>query len=264
MDIKKILITGGSRGIGRALVDLFHGDEAEIHAVSRNFHDSKSFNNLNFHSVDLSDVKNTYAFAKDFLTKYGVPDLLINNAGTGAFFEWSKFPPEEIDRQINLLFASPVTLCRVFAPEMNLLNSGVIVNVSSIATLYPVPYMPLYNAGKSALSSFSQSLMLEYNNYPRVIDARFGDVKSEFNNSSSKQAKRDSTNKALKAWEQIEKQLQESPSPATAAEQLLRAIVKNKSHVFYGGGFFQAKIAPLLSPFLHTSTKLSILRKRYF
>ena len=264
MEIKKILITGGSRGIGRSIIDLFHQDGVEIHAVSRNFQDFQKYNNLRFHSVDLSNANNTNKFAKQFLKKHGEPDLLINNAGTGAFFEWKNFPFEEIDRQINLLFVSPVILCRVFAPGMKFQNSGVIVNISSLATLYPVPYMPLYNAGKSALSSFSQSLMLEYESFPRVIDARFGDFKSEFNKTSSKQDLGKLSTRATKAWEQIELQLVESPPPLVAAKLIKKAVLRNKSSVIYGGGFFQGSVAPFLNRLLPTNIKLKILNHRYF
>ena len=66
-------------------------------------------------------------------------------------------------------------------------EKGIIVNISSLATLYPLPFMPLYNAGKAALSSFTQTMMLEYDNHPIFFDFRLGDIYSEFNNAQSKQ-----------------------------------------------------------------------------
>ena len=156
---------------------------------------------LKFHCLDLTLSKNSINFAEDFLEKVGIPDVLINNAGTGAFYDWENFPVKEIEKQINLLFTTPVYLSRVFAPLMAEKKSGVIVNISSLATLFPLPFMPMYNASKSALSSFSQSLMLEYSEYPKIIDAKFGDFKSEFNKSSSKQRKHQSSSKSQKAWE---------------------------------------------------------------
>ena len=79
--------------------------------------------------------------------------------------------------------------------------------------------MPMYNASKSALSSFSQSLMLEYSEYPKIIDARFGDFRSEFNKSSSKQRKHQSSSKSQKAWEKIEEQLKDSPRPKVLSQK---------------------------------------------
>ena len=55
-------------------------------------------------------------------------------------------------------------------------GSGTIVNITSLATLFPLPYMPIYNAGKSALSSFTQSMELESRTV-KWIDFRLGDVR---------------------------------------------------------------------------------------
>jgi short-subunit dehydrogenase len=124
--------------------------------------------------------------------------------------------------------------------------------------------MPLYNAGKSALSSFSQSLMLEYESFPRVIDARFGDFKSEFNKTSSKQELEELSARATKAWEQIELQLVESPPPLVAARLIKKAVLRNKSSVIFGGGFFQGRMAPLLFRILPVFLRSKILNRRYF
>ena len=261
---KRILITGGSRGLGRAILDLLTNQSNEIHVVSRNFEDFEKYSDLKFHCLDLTLSKNSINFAEDFLEKVGIPDVLINNAGTGAFYDWENFPVKEIEKQINLLFTTPVYLSRVFAPLMAEKKSGVIVNISSLATLFPLPFMPMYNASKSALSSFSQSLMLEYSEYPKIIDARFGDFRSEFNQSSSKQKNHGLSSRAEKSWKKVEEQLHDSPRPKVLAQTLIHAITKNKSRVLYGGGFFQSRVAPLMSPFLSNEIRLKILSRRYF
>ena len=261
---KRILLTGGSRGLGRAVLDLLTNQSNEIHVVSRNFSGIEKYKDTHFHAVDLCLVKESKKFAHAFLENYGLPDILINNAGTGAFYDWGKFPFKEIDKQINLLFTTPVHLSRVFAPLMAENKSGVIVNISSLATLFPLPFMPMYNASKSALSSFSQSLMLEYSEYPKIIDARFGDFRSEFNKCSSKQKRDQLSLSAKNAWEKIEDQLEDSPDPHYIAKKVIRAILKNKSRVVYGGGFFQASFAPIFNRFLGEATKLKILSNRYF
>ena len=124
--------------------------------------------------------------------------------------------------------------------------------------------MPLYNAGKSALSSFSQSMMLEYQNHPKFIDFRLGDISSEFNNAQIKQSENKWSERMKSAWQQIEMQLLESPKPEIAALQLQKMIAKEKSGVFYGGGFFQSKVASKLRIFLNHRGLLFLLRNRYF
>ena len=259
----KILITGGSRGIGLALVQRFQQNASEVHSVSRGI--SKKLGSNHFqHQCDLSSTRQIKKFINEFIGKNGVPDILINNAGAGAFYQWEHFPKDEIENQINLLFTAPVLFCREIAPMMQKARKGVIVNISSLATLYPLPYMPIYNASKSAISSFTQTLMIEFSDFPRFIDMRVGDVRTDFNNSSAKQSEENWTAKMKKAWNQIEKQLHESPSPFSIAQVVEKVILSNKSGVFYAGSFIHARIAPFFANLLSTRMMIILLRNRYF
>ena len=60
MKFEKVLITGGSRGIGRQLVKIFLNKGSEVHAVSRNFHDEFDSPQFKFHSLDLSNTNPLY------------------------------------------------------------------------------------------------------------------------------------------------------------------------------------------------------------
>lgn len=264
MKFEKILITGGSRGIGKALVDIFLNDNCEVHVVARSFSNRPRDSNLKFHSLDLNETDKITSFCDEFISKYGIPDLLINNAGSGAFYEWNCFPEKEIINQINLLFTSQVLFCRNIIPPMCVAKRGTVVNVSSLATIYPVPYMSIYNAGKSALSAFTQSLMFEYKDFIKIIDLRLGDVRTDFNRKQAKFHETLWSPKMQKAWNKIENQLNESPSSALIAKQILKIISLQKSGVFYGGGAFQSKIAPLLRKFMNYKGLLFLLRQRYF
>lgn len=264
MKLQKILITGGSRGIGKELVNLYLKQGCEVHIVARNLKEEIKTPNLKFHSFDLSQTRELNDFARAFIKNNGVPDLLINNAGAGAFFEWGTFPEEEIQRQINLLFTSPILMCRVFAPEMAKRERGKIVNITSLALFYPLPFMPMYNSCKSALSSFTRSMMVEYQCHPVFIDAVLGDVRTEFNEKTSKTMLDDWTRDMKSAWLKIEKQLNDSPAPNLVAKRLILKIAKCNGGVIYEGGFIHRNIYSFLSRFLPNSLKNKILQKRYF
>ena len=92
MNFQKIIVTGGTKGIGRALINQFLQKNCEIHVIARNFKNQPERDNLFFHPIDLSQSEKVTAFGDNFLKTYGVPDLLINNAGSGAFYEWASFP----------------------------------------------------------------------------------------------------------------------------------------------------------------------------
>ena len=262
MNFEKIVITGGSRGIGRAFVDQFINHASEIHVISRNFHDQPPNSNLFFHPLDLSKSKKIPAFIDNLVKEYGVPDLLINNAGSGAFYEWSEFPDAEILKQINLLFLVPVLFCQKLVPAMAKEGSGMVVNISSLAALYPVPNMPLYNASKSALSSFTTSMMLEYEN-PKFMDVILGDVKTEFNQQAAQGDITRYNRKTQNTWNRVRKQLDNSPNAWDVVGDLTRQINKRKSRVIYGGGFFHKTIFPVFHRFLSKSLLIKILQKYY-
>jgi short-subunit dehydrogenase len=142
-------------------------------------------------------------------------------------------------------------------------GKGTIVNITSLATLFPLPYMPLYNAGKSGLSSFTQSLMLEYPENPKLVDFRLGDIRTSFNQSAPKQQDLNQTPSMKRAWIKIERQLDESPLPKVAAIQLMGVLQKSRTGVFYGGGWFQSFLAPLIARVLPFSLIKMALKIRY-
>jgi short-subunit dehydrogenase len=257
---RTVLITGGSKGIGYSLSRLLIREKYKVFSVART---TSSFTNSNFKQLeyDLSNVNKLSHLIDEFLKKYGLPDLLINNAGYGTFSEWDQFPESEIHRQLDVLFKAPVILCQKLVPLMAERKSGVVINLSSLATLYPLPFMPLYNAGKSALSSFTQSMMLEYRNFPTFIDFRMGDVKTGFNDSAHKSTSDNS--KTAKAWQQIQKQLNHSTTTDHASQLIWKRIQAGKSGTFYGGTKFHGLLLPFVESFLTHSMKMNLITKWY-
>jgi short-subunit dehydrogenase len=244
MDKRIALVTGGSSGIGRSMCLKLAEEGYQVFSASRSKSLPDDMAGITQIPVDFSSSAQSNDFAKKFIDQYGVPDLLVNNAGYGAFYELAEFPEAEIINQIEVLFSAPVRLCRIFAPAMHKEGRGLILNLSSLATLYPLPYMYMYNAGKSALSSFTGSMMLEYRNSPKFIDFRMGDVRTSFNTATFRQETLNQSTSA--AWEQIEKQLNDSISIETAVEQVFAIINKKKSGTYYGGTFFHRLVLPLI------------------
>ena len=257
------LVTGGTSGLGLAFCEMLVAEGVEVTTVSRRPERLPETEGLRSRKLDLSDAKAVRAFAEQYLSEQGVPDLLLNNAGYGAFFEWAKFPDEEITRQTEVLFSGPIRLCRTFAPAMAKRERGGIVNVSSIAGLFPLPYMPLYNATKAGISSFSASLSLEYKDTPFVIDFRAGDFRTNFNEAASKESALATDSRQGRAWSQIEKQLDASPEPIVAAQALRRVLRRRQGGVVYAGGFLQTCLAPLFFRLAPARFARAVLRRWY-
>jgi short-subunit dehydrogenase len=258
------MITGGSRGIGMALSEILLNRGYKVFSISRNTNHGIDHEKYFEIQLDLSDQDAVKCFLSDFCSEHEVPDVIINNAGYGAFFEWAKFSDKDLNNQMQVLFTSPALFCGKFAPLMAKKKSGTIINLSSLAVLYPLPYMPIYNAAKSALSSLTQTLILEYNKHPQFIDFRMGDIKTSFNDASLKQPMEGQNKKMKSAWLQIEKQLNHAPGPFVAAKQIISALDKGKAGTIYGGGFFQAVILTIISRFVSHNGLIFLLRRRYF
>ena len=107
MKLKKALVTGGTSGIGLALCEKLLAMDYEVYSVSRNPNKIKSRTNFHLLSLDLSDLDSVSRFGDKFIEQYGTPDLVINNAGYGAFYEWKEFPREKLKNKFPFYLPPP-------------------------------------------------------------------------------------------------------------------------------------------------------------
>ncbi len=122
-------------------------------------------------------------------------------------------------------------------------NRGCLVNVSSLAAEFPLPFMSGYNVAKAGLSALSESLLFESRGTEvRIMDFRPGDYRTAFN--QAMQPPNPSAPTA-RVWRVLDAMLQSAPPPAEAAANLRRALRAGRRGVVRSGSFFQARVAPL-------------------
>jgi short-subunit dehydrogenase len=139
---------------------------------------------------------------------------------------------------------------------------GTIVNVSSLAGAFPLPYLAAYTAAKAGLSGFTQSLMLtERGTGVRLIDFQPGDFRTAFNKAMARAT--ELTPREQQAWAHLEQHLQAAPPPERAARDLLKALGKRRDGIVRSGGFFQTHVAPLGLRLLPRVWLLGIIRRYY-
>lgn len=112
-------------------------------------------------SADLTvpaDRERAFAVATAHL---GGLDILINNAGAGAYVPTAKIPTATWDHLYELNLNAPIHLSRLALPGLLAQGSGAIVNVASIAALVPLPWFTLYSTTKAALLNFTHGLRME-------------------------------------------------------------------------------------------------------
>lgn len=166
---KKALITGGGKGIGRALALALAQEGVDIALLGRNAGPleavAKEVSSLGvkvaFATADVSDITAVNAAIAVLTKELGEPDILLNNAGIAAFGGFMDLEPaqwEEIIR-VNLLGVYYVT--RAVLPGMIARKTGDIINISSTAGQRGAPLTSAYSASKFGLLGLTESLMLE-------------------------------------------------------------------------------------------------------
>jgi uncharacterized protein len=163
------LITGASGGIGYELAKLFARDHHNLVLVARSADKlAQVAAELQTHGVTVKTIALDLAeppapkFLFDQLQREGIAiDVLINNAGFGAFGDFAQMPEDEILGQIDLNITALTRLTRLFLPPMVQRRSGRIMNVASTAAFQAGPLMAVYYATKAYVLSFSEAIANE-------------------------------------------------------------------------------------------------------
>ena len=167
-----VLITGASGGIGYELTKLFARDRHDLVLVARSGDKLAQVAAevqplgvaVKIVSLDLA-APPAARFLFDQLHREGIAiDVLVNNAGFGAFGEFTQISEQEILGQISLNITALTQLTWSFLPPMIARRSGRIMNVASTAAFQPGPLMAVYYATKAYVLSFSEALANELQN----------------------------------------------------------------------------------------------------
>ena len=158
---KNVLITGGSKGIGRSIVDEFLQKNYNVYSISRSI---PNVNHINFHPIigDLLDP----LFVQELSKKIEdlKVDILVNNAGFNIVNDFHEISDFEKNQILNLNLYIPITLCQIVLRNMVGQNYGRIINISSIWGTVSRSKRVMYSVSKSGLNGLSKSIAVEYGN----------------------------------------------------------------------------------------------------
>lgn len=245
-------VTGASTGLGRAFAEMLLADGVRVWGTARDAARLAPLAaNPGFTAVTL-DLRNGAQAEKDFLAAdaaAGGFDLVINNAGYGVFGGFAAADFSVWQEQLEVMLVNTARLAHAALRGMATRRRGALVNISSLAAEFPLPFQAAYNMTKSGLSALNESLMLEFAGTGIVIlDVRPGDYRTDFEGSVRRPAG-EVTPRMTRAWAAFEKMMLSGPGPAHAAAALRRALLRNRSGTVRTGRFFQAVLAPLLARF---------------
>ncbi|UOU98425.1 SDR family oxidoreductase [Chryseobacterium daecheongense] len=160
---KIALVTGGTKGTGKAIAERLLQAGATVITTARNAPEKEN-SNLHFIPSDLSKAEGTQKVIREVLATYGRLDILVNNLGSSSTpaggFAALNDEDWESTLQANLL--APVRLDRGFLPQMIERKTGVIIHIASIQGKLPLYDSTLpYAASKAGLRNYSKSLSNE-------------------------------------------------------------------------------------------------------
>ena len=169
-----VLVTGASRGIGKAIAEIFAGNGHDLFLSSRNevalykvmeeLQTKYPSVSIKAKAFDLSDKQQ----AKDlgnWCLKYTVPDILVNNAGLFEPGSVYNEPEGTLESQLAINVSSAYHLTRALLPQMMDRRSGHIFNLCSIASLHAYKNGGAYSISKFAMYGFSKNLREEMKPY---------------------------------------------------------------------------------------------------
>jgi len=154
-----VLVTGGGRGVGDGIVQVFLEAGAVVEICGRTEPDT--LREVTFTSVDVRDADQVSAWVADVLERRGRIDVVINNAGGSPFADFVDSSPRYSDKVAALNFMSTAYVCHAAYPALKA-SGGSVVNITSISARRPSPGTAIYGAAKAAVESLTTSLGVEW------------------------------------------------------------------------------------------------------
>ena len=189
---KVAIVTGGSKGIGRAVAAALAAAGADVVVTSRNEEEARTAaeeiaelgqgRTLGL-GADVRDYEAVKMMVGETVKALGGLDILIANAGVGAFAPIDEMDVETWNRIIDTNLTGVFHSCREAIPELKKRGGGWIITMGSVAGRYTMPGGTAYNASKWGLRGFTEALMLDVRHHgirvstimPGTVDTYFND-----------------------------------------------------------------------------------------
>jgi len=241
---KTILITGASSGIGKETAKLFQSKGWNVIATMRNPENEKELaqlDNILVAKLDVLDLDSIQKAFSEGVEKFGSIDVLLNNAGYGAYGPLEAFSRDKILRQFNTNVIGLLDVSKTVLPYFRKNKKGIIINISSIGGKMTFPLGSLYHGTKFAVEGISESLNYEVNQFggqvkiiePGIIATNFSGRSFDFSNDENMVEYQNIINALMTAMPTMA----ENASPASVvAEVIFEAATDGKKQLRYTAG----------------------------
>lgn len=233
---RTLFLTGASSGIGRATAEHFQQKGWNVVATMRDpakAGDLAERENVLVTRLDVLDRDSVTAARDAALERFGQVDVLLNNAGYGAYGPLEAFSMERIERQFDTNVIGLLAVTKAFLPHMRQRASGTIINVSSIGGQMTFPLGTLYHGTKFAVEGISEALHYELGAFgvlvkivePGMIQTEFGGRSFDFQNDESLAEYQDTVQKLFGFW----RSSPTPPSPPSVVAEVIFTAATDRS-----------------------------------
>jgi NAD(P)-dependent dehydrogenase (short-subunit alcohol dehydrogenase family) len=180
---KVVLVTGGTKGIGRVLVQRFLDWGAEVMTCGRREPDDLPTGTggraAAFVAADLREAEQAAALVDAAMERFGRLDVVVNNAGGAPPADAATASPRFSESIVRLNLMAPLHVAQRANHHMQQADGGVIINIASVSAVRPSPGTAAYGAAKAGLLSLTSSLAVEWAPKVRVAAVVAGLIETE-------------------------------------------------------------------------------------
>jgi len=239
-----IFITGASSGIGKETAKYFQLKGWNVVATMRNpEHETEliGLENVFVTKLDVLDLESISQAITKGIEKFGGIDVLLNNAGYGAYGPLESFPREKILRQFNTNVIGLLDVTRAILPHFRENKKGIIMNVSSMGGKMTFPLGSLYHGTKFAVEGISESLRYEVEEFggkvkiiePGAIATDFAGRSFDFNTDEKLSAYQNIVSKIMTVFPQM---IKNASSTNVVTEVIYKAATDGTKRLRYMAG----------------------------
>jgi NAD(P)-dependent dehydrogenase (short-subunit alcohol dehydrogenase family) len=246
-----VLVTGASRGIGKAIAQKFVQAGYQVFGTTRQASPVGTPDRVL--RLDVQDEESVEKCVNAILEQTGRIDFLINNAGISIYGAIEEVSLAQIKAVFETNFFGVVRMTQAVLPTMRRQASGRVINIGSLAGFVPMPYQAAYAASKHALAGWTETLDLEVRRFGiRAILIQPGFIRTDIDRNSTSGAllKDIYGDERSRVIEKVRVSVESGDDPVTVANAVLQAATKREPtiKVLVGRGARQLRVLRTLLP----------------
>lgn len=265
MASQRIIVTGASSGIGKAICDALHQRGFHVIGVARNLEEVEEKRRHLFR-LDVTNTAEIDAFVKRMTQRFGHIHGLVNAAGVGFIGSVEDTSSAEANAIFETNTFGVLNMCRAVIPIMRAQGVGTIINITSIAGRMGLPFRGIYAASKFAVEGFSEAMSQELRPFGvRVVIIEPGDFKTAINQHRRVASQTTSVYEVHQQMvlQQVCDEVDQAPEPYLVAKAVIHILEAKNPALRYQVGYWMQRVAIVVKTILPSRWFERLVMNRY-